>query len=659
MHSNTTELSDKSDNEPLPTQAEARPQLTRAQKAQITRAQNRQAQALEERRIANEDLGTRSSKARALDVVKDAIRSSRSKQQGKPTGRNKRAVTSDTDEEATPPPPTPPPKKKRISSAPIPSVSLSYPTKVSQYSGSQPAMRLRETSPVQGLHSDGDCLPAEEDSRRFQKRSRGRSTHTEGSSTEDEDLDIDGEEERRDMNDIDQGSDGEGAQSDGVQDLEPLASQPDALRAILDKETPRTLLSGDVDVAQGPSQDPQRGASGSQRRILPRARLTEDDESSASVQNDSRRGKEAYTSRGSGMNTKNRSPANHAARQHALNVNKEVVSNTQPGRRVQAIMAERPAMHRVQELHTRATAPTMTSSVNHSSNSSSVWPDETELVRGRRGKPGVTMQNPLVQSVAYTSIDALLADTIFRTEFVPVTQKFMREQAILVDITRQLEKESGDETFKLIRHRIKKDAQYTRDIIAIGEERVYQKRAEWKKIAKNYIRSEYGLQDRDENHFHSLVNQMEYLFPAHNGNVQWLQPFMRPIVWQVLHEAFFKGTSAFARKFATKFPTFNTQRQVPIGMLCCVAVAIYMAMHDVAYDQDKLSIQVKAAAWDAEYADMWKLIKGIEAGNPHAFTDLLVRLYELASKGQHFRAHSGRVDGVLAKIDFAQLGRDS
>ncbi|KAI0069944.1 hypothetical protein K474DRAFT_1713770, partial [Panus rudis PR-1116 ss-1] len=197
-------------------------------------------------------------------------------------------------------------------------------------------------------------------------------------------------------------------------------------------------------------------------------------------------------------------------------------------------------------------------------------------------------------------------------------------------------KESGDETFKLIRHRIKKDAQYTRDIIAIGEERVYQKRAEWKKIAKNYIRSEYGLQDRDENHFHSLVDQMEYLFPAHNGIVQWLQPFMRPIVWQVLHEAFFKGTSAFARKFASKFPTFNTQRQVPIGMLCCVAVAIYMAMHDVAYDQDKLSIQVKAAAWDAEYADMWKLIKGIEAGNPHAFADLLVRLYELASKGQHF-----------------------
>ncbi|KAI0070734.1 hypothetical protein K474DRAFT_1679934 [Panus rudis PR-1116 ss-1] len=632
------------------TQSQARPQLTPAQKAKITRELNRKAQELEERRILNENLGTRSSKARARDIViKDAIRSSRGNQRGKPyTGNNKRVVSSDSEEEATPPPPTPPPKKPRT-----------YRT-----SNSQPAMTSLTATPSpspNGMHSDSEVLPAEKP-RSLRKGAKGPAPNPqirnqiiqvnadnggEDSITEDEDAE---QEERRDMNDIDQGSDGEGAQSDGMQDLEALASRPDALRAALDKETPRIVqppsCAGD---AEHGSQNISNSTSRSQRKVLSRLRLTEDEDLPMTTQgHDDNHGDLPATppgehgdlsetppehgddhgssirgdrvrNRGSGKRAKTRGD-HRAAHQptHEDIPNRESMLGMQPGRRMQAIMAERPALQGLRELHTRA-------SPKLPANPSTTWPEETELMR-----------------------------------FSPTTSfvKFMREQAILVDITRQLEQESGDSTFKLIRHRIKKDAEYTRDIITIADERVHQKRAEWKKTAKNYIRSEYGLQNGDKDRFNRLADEMEYLFPVINGNIEWFKPFSRPIFTQVLHEDFFKGVGAFASKYASKFPTFNGQRQIPFGMLCCTTVSIYMAMHDIAHNEDKLSIQIKAASWDAEYADVWNFVKGIEAGNPRRFAELLVKLYNGASQGHHVHSRSDRVGNVLAKIDFDKLGGD-
>ncbi|KAI0074476.1 hypothetical protein K474DRAFT_1665395 [Panus rudis PR-1116 ss-1] len=236
----------------------------------------------------------------------------------------------------------------------------------------------------------------------------------------------------------------------------------------------------------------------------------------------------------------------------------------------------------------------------------------------------------------------------------------MHEAGILEDCTRRLQEDNDEALFKFIRRRIRKDVDYAKDIIAIADERLHLDRGTYKHSAKNLVRTEYGLDENNLQAFLGLTDQLGYIFPVKPNNaIDYDNPFMRPIFPQVLYENFFKGPQSFALCYAASFPVAHGRKEIPIGMLCLVTTAIYMALHDIAYENDRLSIQRKAASWDAEYADVMRFLVALKNRSPYGFSTMMAKLYEQASHGQQLQSRVNRVRDALAKINFDKLGTGS
>ncbi|KAI0074314.1 hypothetical protein K474DRAFT_1709980 [Panus rudis PR-1116 ss-1] len=463
------------------------------QKRQSTRTQNRRTQELEEQQIANEELGTRSSKAKAYNVVKEYIQSQRRTTRGRaPQKRSKDIVQSDEESDIARPP-----SKKRY-------ISESQPAMISQC----PA-----PDPEHGYHSDIE-------SRRGNSRRQARGSiqskqvakfnpnilkkviQDTSQDAADEGVSVaEEEEEHRDVNNVNEGSDADGevTNSNDMEDLEALMSQPAALQDALSKETPRVADHGEDE--EVPS-EPQLSSNAlrSQRKTLPRHRLEEEDAGEISEE-DQAGAKHSYNAYHGAVNiqtntsingpegmpgvrSETSAPATADTDNHFTNVSGRVrntrvngdgnihgtPSNTQVGgigsrttpqlgRRAQAIIAERPNPQATTELHIRSAANSLQATKlssdmdadcmdGKSESPAQQWPIGTHLVYSKRGKVCITKQNPYIQMLAYAAIEAFLADLVFREEEVPATRKFMHEAGILERCTRRLQEDNNEALFK-------------------------------------------------------------------------------------------------------------------------------------------------------------------------------------------------------------------
>ncbi|KAI0072675.1 hypothetical protein K474DRAFT_1711407 [Panus rudis PR-1116 ss-1] len=610
--------------------------LTPAQKAALTRARNRQEQEIADHRLVNETRGPHSSKVKGRARVNEWTRPQSTRSQQPSAQQKKRACAhSDSEEED-------------------PDVPLK---RVRQYD-SQPPMRsfAQHSAPPSGnAHTSEDEVevPAEKLNRSRRQTGRNydpavRDEIAELQEDEEEDAAsvAEEEEEQRNMSDVDR-------------------ARPEALKAALQQEMPHIM---DANQHESPEDNRKR-----KRKTVPRRFLDEDFEEDAQERheqepevpqeecladnNDAADGP-AYEEEDIDESNSQSVPERHHPSESA--------SHTHRSGAAQARIAERanPDSNTV-ELHSRtrprpsliqpASQPT-----DNSAQQTRRWPLETDLLLSRRSMAPITKQNAWISAVGHAAIDAFYADLMFHTTLPSATQKDIYHQSILEDCTRQLQDESGDKVYKYIRHRIRQDTEYTKVLVALAIERVHNRRCSAKKAVLAHLEGEYGLVSGGRQRFAELADKFIYIFPVdHQNNIVWLRPFMRKIFSVVIFSLFFAGPNPFAARYASRFPKINGQTAIPQGMVCFVAVVIYMTMHDVAYDGMYFSIQDKAANWDAEYKAMWDFAEGFKARSPRLFSDLMIELYQSASRGQELQPRVKVVDEVLAQIDFSQVTRNS
>ncbi|KAI0073204.1 hypothetical protein K474DRAFT_1710913, partial [Panus rudis PR-1116 ss-1] len=583
--------------------------LTPAQKSAITRARNRQAQELADRMVANEIRQPRSSKIKGRENVKAWTRGRGSSKPPESTQQKRARSGSESDEDDTPPA-----KKFRE--------YHSQPTMPTQTRESPPRQRNAYSSDEEGNMPSGKCrrkLPMESYNPNTFKQIAGHQDMEE----EDPEFVAEEEEERRDMDDIDRGSDGEGEEVDDGEDLDRLMDRPEALKAKLQHEMPRTVDEDDDNVLD----DPQHSLL--KRKRLPRHYLEDgsDLEDSGEVRDDQSVQEDTLNDGANHDEVEDHDPRDaqgksSGRREDPAQVSTALVQIPQQGRRAQARIAERPKPQEdARDVHTRlrSTSRAVVPSSQPSSDAAQdamQWPLEIQLRHSKKGKVNLTQQTGCIQSLAHAAIEAFYVDLIFRTTLPNAMQKFLCYQDILQHCARQLQHETGDPIFKVIRRRIRQDVEYAKDLIALANERVYIKHGDAKKVARAYVETEYGLHAGEHRRFGMLADQFSYIFPSVNGDIQWLQPFMRPIFAKVIFDLFFKGPDCFASRYASRFPSPNGRREIPQGMVCLAAVAIYMTLNDIAYDGSHVSVQAKAANWDSEYAAIWRFIDGLKARGP-------------------------------------------
>ncbi|KAI0074542.1 hypothetical protein K474DRAFT_1709756 [Panus rudis PR-1116 ss-1] len=627
--------------------------LTPAQKAALTRARNRQEQEIADRRLLNETREPRYSKVKGRARVNAPARRS-----PQPSKRSVHVPT----------------RTVKSCEEDDPHVPLKRFRHSAEYSG--PPSRNAYTS------EDEMEAPAEKSSRSRRQTGRNydpavRDDIAEPQKDEEEDAAsvAEEEEERRNMSDVDRASDGEGEEAED-EDLEALAGRPEALKAALQQEMPHIM---DANQHESPEDNRKR-----KRKTVPRRFLDEGFEEDAQERheqepevpqeecladnNDAADGP-AYEEEDIDESNSQSVPEHHHPSESAPHTHRSSAAQVharQQGRRAQARIAERanPDSNTV-ELHswTRprpsliqpASQPT-----DNSAQQTRRWPLETDLLLSRRSMAPITKQNAWISAVGHAAIDAFYADLMFRTTLPTATQKDIYHQSILEDCTRQLQDESGDKVYKYIRHRIRQDTEYTKVLVALAIERVHNRRCSAKKAVLAHLEGEYGLVSGGRQRFAELADKFIYIFPVdHQNNIVWLRPFMRKIFSVVIFSLFFAGPNPFAARYASRSPKINGQTAIPQGMVCFVAVVIYMTMHDVAYDGMYFSIQDKAANWDAEYKAMWDFAEGFKARSPRLFSDLMIELYQSASRGQELQPRVMVVDEVLAQIDFSQVTRNS
>ncbi|KAI0069734.1 hypothetical protein K474DRAFT_1713972 [Panus rudis PR-1116 ss-1] len=631
--------------------------LTPAQKSAITRARNRQAQELADRMVANEIRPPRSSKVKGRENVKAWTQASK-------RAPEKRAHSDSESEEGDAPLAK---KFREYNSQP------SIPTQMPQ---SPPLQKNTYSS------EDEDNTPMEQHSRNRKSPKGTYDANTfkqiarpQDAEEEDDEEVAEEEDERRSMEEIDQGSDGDGEEVDDGEDLARLMDRPDVLKAKLQHEMPRIVNQVDASLEDEQHNRPKR-------KRVPRHLLEDDtdfeddgevheqpvqtvqdvlknnaDNANNADEDDADDDEEAED-----RDIPDARAKSSGRREDPPQASTALVRVPQQGRRAQARIAERPKPQedtRDVHAHLRSTSRARVLSLRPSPDATQEaikWPLEIQLRHSKKGKVNLTQQNGCIQSLAHAAIEAFYVDLVFRTTLPNAMQKFLCYQDILQSCARQLQHETGDPIFKVIRRRIRQDVEYAKDLIALANERVYIKRGDAKKVARAYVETEYGLHAGEHRRFGMLADQFSYIFPSVNGDIQWLQPFMRPIFAKVIFDLFFKGPDCFASRYASRFPSPNGRREIPQGMVCLAAVAIYMTLNDIAYDGSHVSVQAKAANWDSEYAAIWRFIDGLKARGPRGFSDLMAELYESASNGQVLQSRVQVVDDVLAKIDFDKLG---
>ncbi|KAI0070281.1 hypothetical protein K474DRAFT_1680269 [Panus rudis PR-1116 ss-1] len=626
--------------------------LTPAQKAAQTRARNQQAQEAADRKVANEMREPRSSKVKGRAKVNEWIQAGNNRVRKTPATQKKR-VHSDSEEE---------------------DIEAPLAKKFHQYNSQPPlgTSMARSAPPSRNAHTSED-EPAEKPKRssRGSERNYDPAVHdniVEPQDDEEEDAAsiAEEEEERRDMSDVDRDSDGEGDEA-GDEDLEALATRPEALKAALRQEMPHAIEANESLEDECPM--PHR-----KRKTLPRRFLDDDFNEDVSEHNMQEDGLEVPMEEDTDADNSDKGGAADEEDEPAPSNPEAVGSVPQPhqrssaiagqgrqqGRRAQARIAERanPSDNALElHPHPRTQRPSVTPASqpqqNPETQQGSKWPPETDLVRSKRDAVPLTKQNAHISALGHAAIDAFYADLMFRAVVPPVTQKLLYYQAILEECTRQLQADTGDRVFKTIRHRIRQDAQYVKYLITLADDRLHHKRCTAKKVVLPHLEGEYRLVSGGHQRFGELSNEFAYLFPVDGqGNILWLRPFMRTIFATVTFMLFFAGPNSFAARYASRFPKVNGQPAIPQGMVCYVAVVIYMAMYDVAYKGTHFSVQTKAANWDAEYKAIWDFVEGFKTRSPRLFSDLMVELYRSASRGQELQPRVKAVHEVLAKINF-------
>ncbi|KAI0069567.1 hypothetical protein K474DRAFT_1680831, partial [Panus rudis PR-1116 ss-1] len=569
--------------------------LTPAQKSAITRARNRQAQELADRMVANEIRPPRSSKVKGRENVKTWTQGRGSSKRSIAPEKRARSDSESEDGDA--------PLAKRFREY------NSQPTMTTQKHQSPPLQRDAYSSEDEP-HGRSRKLPkATYDPNTFKQIAAPQDAEE-----EDAEMAAEEEEERRDMEDVDQGSDGEGQDVDDGEDLERLTDRPDALKAKLQHEMPRVVRQDDDEELEDKQRSPPK------RKRVPRhlledgSDLEDNEEDKVGEGDDSVAQPEQEDTSKDDINEGEEDeledvpdPQVKSSEQHEHRpqASTALVRIPQQGRRAQARIAERPKPQEdIREVHARlgSTSRALMLSSRPSDDATQEameWPLEIQLRHSKKGKVNLTQQNGCIQSLAHAAIEAFYVDLIFRTTLPNAMQKFLTYQDILQNCARRLQHDTGDPIFKVIRRRIRQDVEYAKDLIALANERVYIKRGDAKKVARAYVETEYGLHAGEHRRFGMLADQFTYIFPSVNGDIQWLQPFMRPIFAKVIFDLFFKGPDCFASRYASRFPSPNGRREIPQGMVCLAAVAIYMTLNDIAYDGSHVSVQAKAANWDS------------------------------------------------------------